>query len=122
MFSVIVVVRHLTLFVWLHYYNYLLLTATFYVLSHICSTTITTGYFKCVTSYAASLPVALRHTLKNGIELAVYLAFITVFHSYIQGSSTNRTENIVSMVFPFPLLFRADSLTWQRVKLSCLEM
>jgi hypothetical protein len=38
--------------------------------------TITSGHLKCVTSYAASLPKALHHTLKSGIELLVYLAFI----------------------------------------------
>jgi hypothetical protein len=34
------------------------------------------GHLKCVTSYGASVPIALCHTLKSGIELAVYLAFI----------------------------------------------
>jgi hypothetical protein len=37
---------------------------------------VTSGHFKCVTSYAVSLTIALRHTLKSGIELAVSLAFI----------------------------------------------
>jgi hypothetical protein len=36
-----------------------------------------------VTSYVASLPIALRHTLKSGIELAVYrisLVFVRLQH------------------------------------------
>jgi hypothetical protein len=36
------VVRHVTLFVWVQYYNYLLLTASFSC-THICSTTVTVG-------------------------------------------------------------------------------
>jgi hypothetical protein len=46
--------------------------------SHTRSTTITS-----VTSYAASLPIALRQTLKSGTELAVYLALISQSQSYV---------------------------------------
>jgi hypothetical protein len=67
-------------------------------------------YSTLFTSITQSLPIALRHTLKNGTELAVYLAFINVFQSYLYGSSINRIENIVPMVFPFPPLFCVDSL------------
>jgi hypothetical protein len=84
------VVRDFTLFVWVHYYSYLV-TASF---SCTLVTTITSGHFRCVTSYAASWPIAVRRTLKSGIELPVYLAFFSVssivpihnIHSYINDA------------------------------------
>jgi hypothetical protein len=42
------------------------------------SATITGGHLRYVTSYAANLPIALRHTLISEIELTVYLACIVV--------------------------------------------
>jgi hypothetical protein len=33
-------------------------------------------YHQCVTSYAASLPIVLRHPLNSGIELIMYFVKI----------------------------------------------
>jgi hypothetical protein len=80
------VVQHLAVFVWVHYYNYLLLTSSFsYTLSYMQLDYYQRTSYQCVTSYAASSSIILRHPLNSGIELAVYLAFIDVFYSqYIQ--------------------------------------
>jgi hypothetical protein len=34
-------------------------------------------------SVTQNLPLALRHTIESETELAVYLAFINVIHSYL---------------------------------------
>jgi hypothetical protein len=66
------VVRHSTLFVWVHYYNYFLLTASYSCILIYPARLLPAD----VTSYAARKPIELRHTLTSGIELAVYIAFI----------------------------------------------
>jgi hypothetical protein len=55
------IVRHATLFVWLHYYNYLLLTASFScTISSIQHDYYQRTYYQCVKSYAGSLVIVLH--------------------------------------------------------------
>jgi hypothetical protein len=55
------VVRHVTLFVWVHYYNYLLLTTSFScTLSYMQHDYYQRTSYQCVTSYAGSLAIVLR--------------------------------------------------------------
>jgi hypothetical protein len=74
------VVRHLTLFVWVRYYNSSNRLLCLYTLIY-------AARLLPADSDAASLAIALRHTPKNKIELAVYLAFITKSKSHCDGRS-----------------------------------
>jgi hypothetical protein len=68
------VVWHLTLFFWVHYYNYLLLTASFScTLSYMQHKYYQRTPYQCMTSYAASLPTILGHPLNSGFELAIFV-------------------------------------------------
>jgi hypothetical protein len=68
-----VVVRHLTLFVWVHYYNYLLTASFSCTFSYMQHDYYQRTTYQCVTSYPGSLPKVLRHPLISGIELAVFV-------------------------------------------------
>jgi hypothetical protein len=69
-FNIHTVVWHFTLFVWVHCYNYLPLTVSFpCTLSYMPHDYYQRTSYQCVTSYAASLPTVLHHTLNSGTEL-----------------------------------------------------
>jgi hypothetical protein len=64
----------LTLFACVHYYNYLLLTASFScTLSCMQHEYYQWISYQCVTSYAGSLPIVLQHPPKSRTELAVFV-------------------------------------------------
>jgi hypothetical protein len=67
-------VRQVILFIWVHYYNYILLTASFScTISYMQHDYYKRTSYQCVTSHAGSKLIVLRHPLKRGTELVVFV-------------------------------------------------